>query len=318
MPPERKVVARLNEKRSLTSYIALSADGSLLACANSKHSHPRSESIVIWDLTTKRERKQILRPHEVGALAFSPDGRILASEEDSVVRLWDTATWREKSVLQGHSTLIRALAFAPDGRTLAVADYSKVVLWDVASWTRGARLAGHEGFVQGLAFSPDSRLLVTIGVRGPIQQWSIPNGAALLTIPLPPPGTGPVGFYDVAFSPEGRSFATLGADGVVRFWQIGERTEKARFVLDLSGHALTFSADGKILVICCQGVKKDTGEIQFWNVARRTKIATLPTPEAEPDFIQFLSGKPHLVVAPMGFMSEGIVEIWDVSDILQR
>ncbi len=67
------------------------------------------------------------------ALAFSPDGRILATAGgNGLIRLWDPDTGDQRIALTGHAGEVLCLAFAPDGRTLASAGEDQVIrLWDI-------------------------------------------------------------------------------------------------------------------------------------------------------------------------------------------
>ena len=97
-------------------------------------------AIRIWDLATGREVATLEGHGEpVGDLAFSHDGRLLASctgdwrTKDRTVRIWDAASGRELRRLEGHLAMVRAVAFTPDDRSLiSCSDDATALVWDVA------------------------------------------------------------------------------------------------------------------------------------------------------------------------------------------
>ncbi|KAF6841907.1 vegetative incompatibility protein het-e-1, partial [Colletotrichum musicola] len=81
----------------------------------------------------------------VSAVAFSPDGQVIASvSDDKTVRLWDAATGAHRKTLKGHSDWVSAVAFSPDGQVIVSAsDDETVRLWDAATGAHRQTLRGH-------------------------------------------------------------------------------------------------------------------------------------------------------------------------------
>jgi WD40 repeat protein len=115
----------------------------------------------------------------VHALAYSPDGQLLASaSRDRTVRLWTTTIGAAFGVLEGHSDPVTAVAFSPDSRIVASAAPDGMLrLWDAKSGALGGVLEGHLAWVNALAFSPDGQRLASASYDQTVKLWDAKTGA---------------------------------------------------------------------------------------------------------------------------------------------
>ncbi|MGP0063331.1 MAG: WD40 repeat domain-containing serine/threonine protein kinase [Isosphaeraceae bacterium] len=123
--------------------LTFSPDGRILAGAISANTSANEDnSVKLWDLSTAQEL-MILRGHpaRVFAVAFSPDGRRIASSYmDGTVWLWDVGTGKAVLTLLGHSQFAHSVVFSPDGRKLASGGDTTVKLWDATPLTPELRV----------------------------------------------------------------------------------------------------------------------------------------------------------------------------------
>jgi WD domain, G-beta repeat len=163
-----------------------------------------------------------LTDHSLGvwSIAFSPDGKLLASgSTDNTIRLWSVPDGQPVgSPLSGHSRTVLGVAFSPDGKLLASGSADNTIrLWSVPDGQPvGSPLSGHSDTVWSVAFSPDGKLLASGSADNTIRLWSIPDGQ--------PVGRPLIGHSDfvvsVAFSPDGKLLASGSWDKTIRLWKI--------------------------------------------------------------------------------------------------
>ncbi len=185
----------------------------------------------------------------ITALAFSPDGKEIASSGYYEINLWKTDDGTLDRRIRGVAERIYEIAFSPDGKWLATASgdpgqFGAVKLW-IAEPSGGGKpvrdLLETTDCVFAVAFSPDSKLLAAAGADRAIRIWDVESGKELATIEDHADW-----IFDIAFSPDGKRLASASRDKTSKVFDV----EKKESLVTFPGHAQTvyavaFTPDGK-------------------------------------------------------------------------
>jgi WD40 repeat protein len=159
-------------------------------------------TISEWDvLSGKETRSWKAHDNTTFRLLFSPDYRLLASFGDSVVKLWDTSTWREVRSLSmpktaGASSISGSLAISHNGKLIAASNVEldskqntyvgvQAVVWKVETGEKLFTFKDHKFDINGLVFTRDDRFLLTGSVDTTIKFRDMQSGQTTRTIVLP-------------------------------------------------------------------------------------------------------------------------------------
>lgn len=225
-------------------------------------------------------REELLQgPREglgVSALAFSPDGRLLASGcsyPDFAIGLWEMATLSAIGKLEGHRKPLNDLVFLPDSQVLVSASEDCAIrFWEVGEKGATRRLQGHLATVNCLALSPDGRVLLSAGEDGTVRGWDPVTRSRPVTRLTLPTRAGPFGG---PFTVDGRDLITASKEDPVIAWDLDTGEKKESWpALGTNNLSVALSPDGRWLV-----VGDWAGAVKIWDCrAGRlvTNFVTLP------------------------------------------
>jgi WD40 repeat protein len=231
-------------------------------------------TISVWDVAARRARNTLGSGPRSSPLAFSPDGKILASagHKHNTITLWDVASANDPLILKGHHGGVCCLEFSPDGKTIASGGLDKTVkLWDVATGREKATFVGHQGSVYGVTFCPDGRTLASCGSSRSIKLWDIPEIKERSTLVEVVGGHGLDSVKCVAFSPDGKMLASGNNDTEVELWDVAsgeKRFTMGKYEDETYIESVAFSSDGQVVA-----ASDLADNVKLWSVSTGKIIA---------------------------------------------
>jgi WD40 repeat protein len=220
--------------------VIFSRNGECIACAEAKRA-------TVWD--AKTGKKLLVLPGARGCVAFSPDGKRLATGgKNETIIVWSARSGRKVRALKGKLGRVHSVVFSPGGKRIAAAGDKNTIIWDAINGRKLLTGAG-KGEGRGLAFSPSGSYIAVVGELQAVKVLDVATGIVVKTF-RGHPGV----ISNLAFSPDGcRLAVSVGlptpiSPGETKIWDMRTGQE----ILTLRGHTsqvvdVAFSPDGKWL-----------------------------------------------------------------------
>jgi WD40 repeat protein len=229
-------------------------------------------------------------------VAFSPDGKKLASASwDKTIKIW-SIDGKELQTLKGHISDVYSVSFSPDGKKLASGSRDETIrIWSIDG-SELQTLKGHSQSVNSVVFSPNGKQLATASNDSTVKIWSV-DGKELQTLK-----GHSASIYGITFSPDGQKLASASNDKTVKIWSIDGKELQT-----LKGHtywvnSVAFSPDGKQLASASWD-----STVKIWNVDGK-ELQTLKGHTNVVRSVTFSPEGKQIVTASY----DGTVKIWSI------
>ena len=252
----------------------------------------------------------------VESMAFSPDGKTLATGSFQELTLWDVEKGAPKPRIGGFADKVACIAYSADGKFLATGGGAPTEDGEIKVFTADGKLLadikdGHSDTVFGVAFCPDGTLLATCGADKFVKVFEVPHEGCGW-----PFGPGPKAprlakafeghthhVMGVGWTPDGKKLASCGADNFVKVWDY-EKGEKVR---DMQGHqkqvtALVFVGKTPQFLTGC-----GDASVRMWNADNGGTVRNFP---GAADFVYAVSASPDGDVVATG-CEDGVVRVYN-------
>nr|WP_298680611.1 caspase family protein [uncultured Treponema sp.] len=223
-----------------------------------------ADGVKLWNVTTGEHVKKL---NGQGNVVYSPDGKYIASRTSKVVNLSEVATGECIKRFEGHTDTIYSVAYSPDGKYIASGSEDKTIkLWEVATGECVKTFEGHTDTVYSVAYSPDGKYVASGSKDETINIWEVASGKCIKTL------IGHTSYVmSIAYSPNGKYIASGSLDYTIKLWEVAS----GNCVKTLEGHTdpveyVSYSRNGTYLASSSWD-----RTIKLWKVVTGECIKTL-------------------------------------------
>ena len=218
------------------------------------------DGVRVWDAVTGESLFSLEYSRLVRSVAWSPDGSRIATASDDGVRVLDAVTGVELLSLK-RSCLVWSVAWSPDGSRIATGSFGDVRVWDAVTGKELLSL-GYGHLVESVAWSPDSRRIAAGYGVGDVRVLDAVTGVELLSLKCR------YGSWSVAWSPDGRRIAAA-SDGRARVWDAVTGKELLTLECDYMVKSVAWSPDGRRIA------SASDGGVRVWDAVTREGLFSL-------------------------------------------
>jgi len=246
---------------SPTAKWALSLEGSKLA---------------VWNVFTGELERSLAHPSGIiGGAIFSPDGKFLATDGETEVRLWKTRDWMSKSLGPNVASHLNWGAFSRDTRRVATAaSDGSIHVFDFEQEPREIALEGDAGTFYSVALSNDGRWLSGGAASGEVYVWDLESKARTATL------KGHLhGVFSLSFSPDDQTLVSASGSKVI-FWHVETWQELVSVYDNVPPRAVyipqvQFSPDGRYLARMGTPINETGTRFRIWRAPMFDEIEAM-------------------------------------------